>query len=45
MWHVFKRFGGEVVGVNSLVQEILADILLARDISCFGWEVRQRLMV
>ena len=24
MWHVFKRFGGEVVGVNSLVQEILA---------------------
>ena len=28
VWHVFKRFGGEVVGVDSLV-------LYARDISCF----------
>ena len=38
MWRVFKKLDGEVVGVDSLV-------LKARGISCFGWEVRQRLMV
>jgi len=34
MWHVSKKLSGEVLGVGSLV-------LLAKDISCFRWEVRQ----
>ena len=35
---MFKKLGGEVVNVSTLA-------LQAKGISCFGWEVRQKLRV
>ena len=38
MWHAFKKHDGKVVVASSME-------LKAKDISCFGWEVRRNRMV